>query len=433
MSDTMTLENRIRDPQSLVRAHTVHRDVYASPEIFKMEMERLFRRSWILVGHESQIPGKGDYFLASVATKPTIIVRDGNGKVNAFLNACPHRGAPLTTSPRGSTPRFVCPYHSWTFKPDGSLIGMPLKSEYDEQFDWNKHCLEPVGEVSIYRGFLFVSGQPATDLESFLGDFKTVFDEFVDRAPDREVEVQPVVQRHLYRGNWKLYLENLNDSLHFTSTHASASTALQMVEDKSKLSPEMMLGAINPTPQQMRDFTHVKYYPFGHSFTGGAPQLGGASTGPGDPLFDAHAARHGEEEAWRATTAKRHISLLYPSASVNVRMSTIRLVRPVAVDRTEIIAILFKLKGAPESVYKTTVFYNWASGSPSSFALADDIEMFERMQRVYRHAHEQWNSIHRGASRPVEGSERETDIGGTSEAYINNQFNAWSQLMKEEA
>ncbi|BBF69798.1 aromatic ring-hydroxylating oxygenase subunit alpha [Sphingomonas bisphenolicum] len=421
------------DPAEFVKGDEVHRDVYASPEIFELEMNRLFARSWLLVGHESQVTKAGDYYLTSVATRPTIIVRDASGAVHAFLNSCPHRGAPLRTDARGNTPRFVCPYHSWTFKTDGTLAGMPLRSEYGADFDWEGHCLHKVGEVAIYRGFLFVSAAPVTDLETFLGDFAGAFDDFVDRAPDGEIEAQPIVQRHVYRGNWKLYLENLNDALHFTSTHASAATALQMVEDKSRLSPEMMLGAINPTPNQMRDHTFVKYYPFGHSYTGGAPQLGGAKVGPGDPVFDAVAARRGEDEAQRVIGTSRHISLLYPSASVNARMSTIRIVRPIAVDRTEIVALLFKLKGAPESVYKTTVFYNWASGSPSSFALADDIEMFERLQRTYRDDSRRWSSVHRGSHDETQRDGQEVSITGTSEAYIKNQFDAWGALMREEA
>jgi phenylpropionate dioxygenase-like ring-hydroxylating dioxygenase large terminal subunit len=425
-------DDRAVDVEGLVTPEAVHRAVYADPEVFELELERLFARSWLFIGHESQIPNKGDYFLASVATESTLIVRDGSGEIHALLNSCPHRGAPLKTDARGSVSRFICPYHSWTFKTNGELVGMPLRGEYGEGFDWSGHCLKKVGEVATYRGFIFVSKKPVTDLETFLGGLAQAFDDLVDRAPDREIEAQPVVQRHVYRGNWKLYLENLNDSLHFTSTHASAATALQQVEDKSRLSQEMIAGAAAPTPEQMRDNTAVRFYPYGHSYTGGFVQMGGSAPGPGDPHYDAIAAKRGQDEARRIMGTNRHLSLLYPSASINSRMSTIRIVRPLSVDRTEIIALLFKLKGAPEKTYRTTVFYNWASGSPSSFALADDIEMFERMQRIYKTSHRDWNSIHRISGTTPGDSETEQVISGTSEEYIRNQFAAWAGLMTED-
>lgn len=417
------------DPAALVLDGAVDRRIYSDPAVFKLEMERLFVRSWTLVGHESQMKSSGDYLLAQIAQRSIIVIRDGEGTINAFLNACTHRGAPLCVNARGRAPRLVCPYHSWTFKTDGKLIGIPLRGEYGDDFDWSAHNLRRAGQVSVYRGFIFVSPQPTETLEEFLGDMRFAFDDLVDRAPDLEIEALPSVQRHRYRANWKLIFENLNDSLHLLSAHASAGTALEMVEDKERLDPIMRLSASAPKPEKLQALVS-RFYANGHSFAAGTHSLGGARTQPDDPLFQAIAAKRGEEEAYRVLDNERHISLVYPSATVNARMSTVRLVRPLGVNDTEVIAIVFRLKGAPESVLQGTLNYSIVSGSPTSFVLADDIEIFERSQNVFDGARDDRNSMHRGAGHE-EAIEHGTRANGTSEAYIRNQYAAWSNLMAE--
>lgn len=417
------------DPVALVLDGAVDRRLYSDQQIFELEVARLFTRSWTLVGHESQVKGPGDFLLARVAMRSVIVIRDATGTVNAFINACTHRGAPLCVQATGRAPRLVCPYHSWTFKSDGKLVGIPLRGEYGDDFDWRAHDLQSAGQVSLYRGFIFVSPDPTDDLETFLGDMRFAFDDLVDRAPDLEIEALPAVQRHRYRANWKLIFENLNDSLHLLSAHASTGTALDMVEDKEKLDPIMRLSASAPPPEKLQALVS-RFYGNGHSFAAGTHSLGGARTQPDDPLFQAIAERRGEAEAYRVLDNERHISLVYPSATVNARMSTIRLVRPLGVNDTEVIAIVFRLKGAPDAVLKGTLDYSIVSGSPTSFVLADDIEIFERSQTVFDHAEGDRNSMHRGMG-DEQAIERGTRANGTSEAYIRNQYAAWAALMAE--
>lgn len=413
----------------LIRPDAVDRRVYSDPTIFQMEMERLFSRTWTLVGHDSQIPEQGDYFQALVAQKPIFLVRDGDQSIKAFLNACPHRGAPLCNKAKGNARRIVCPYHNWTFKTDGSLIGVPLRSEYDAGvFNLRDHGLASAGQVGIYRGFIFVSPDPATDLLNFLGGMRSAFDDLVDRAPDLEVIAQPTFQRHRYRANWKLIFENLNDSLHLLGAHASAATALEMVKDQDRLDPIMRLSASAPKPEVLQQLVS-RFYRYGHSYSAGIHNLGGGGVAAGHPHYDALAAARGKEEADRVFANPRHMSLLYPSATINARMGTVRLVRPIAVDDTEVIAINFRLKGAPDSVFQDLLNYSVVSGSPGSFVLADDIEIFERSQELYRHSDRDWNSVHRGTALTEATDDDAVVANGTSEAYIRNQFSIWSAFM----
>ena len=118
--------------RALVRDDAVHRDVYVSREVFELEMERLWSRTWIYVGHDSQVPGVGDYATADVAGRPVILVRGEDGAVRVVMNRCAHKGAKLVSEPSGNVGRFFrCPYHAWAYDLDGRVRAIPLKSGYE--------------------------------------------------------------------------------------------------------------------------------------------------------------------------------------------------------------------------------------------------------------------------------------------------------------
>ena len=78
---------------ALVEPDRMHRKAYVDPEIFELEMARIFERQWVYIGHESQVPNAGDYYLALVGRQPMMMTRDHNGKINVLYNRCPHRAA----------------------------------------------------------------------------------------------------------------------------------------------------------------------------------------------------------------------------------------------------------------------------------------------------------------------------------------------------
>jgi len=116
----------------LIEADRVHRDVYTDPEIFRLEMERLWSRTWIYVGHTSQVPQAGDFITLDIAAQPVIMVRHTDGSVRLLMNRCAHKGTKVVGDLAGNTGKtFRCPYHAWTYRTDGSLINIPLKQGYD--------------------------------------------------------------------------------------------------------------------------------------------------------------------------------------------------------------------------------------------------------------------------------------------------------------
>src|ERR1700761_5737078 len=101
------MTGRYRDNTDLVRALVrdaeVHRDVYTSPEVFALEMERLFARTWIYVGHGSQVPNIGDFFTTTIGSQPVVMIRHEDGAVHVLYNRCPHKGTRVANEMCGNT------------------------------------------------------------------------------------------------------------------------------------------------------------------------------------------------------------------------------------------------------------------------------------------------------------------------------------------
>src|SRR5688572_21097393 len=102
----------------------ISREIFVSESLYEEEKERIFSRAWLYVGHESQIRNPGDYFVSKMGAESVILTRDLVGKIHVFLNSCAHRGMRVCRYDEGNTKVFRCPYHSWTYATDGTLIGV---------------------------------------------------------------------------------------------------------------------------------------------------------------------------------------------------------------------------------------------------------------------------------------------------------------------
>ena len=100
-------------------AGLIDRSIFSDQGIFEREMREVFGKSWLFVGHESQIPNPGDYFLSQAGRDAVIVTRDSSGVVQVMLNVCTHRGMPICRYDQGNAKRFACPYHGWTFSNNG--------------------------------------------------------------------------------------------------------------------------------------------------------------------------------------------------------------------------------------------------------------------------------------------------------------------------
>src|ERR1700692_3847761 len=104
-----------------VRQGWIPTSIYSDPAVFEEEKRRLFTRTWQFLAHESELPNNGDYVVRCVLNDSFIVARGEDGKVRVFLNLCRHRGGQVCRNESGNTKRFLCPYHAWSYKTDGSL------------------------------------------------------------------------------------------------------------------------------------------------------------------------------------------------------------------------------------------------------------------------------------------------------------------------
>ena len=184
---------------------------YMDPAIFASERQRVFPRDWIYAGHVSQIPETGDYFTYTLAEDSVVVVRTESGEVLAFANVCRHRGSRVCDAASGQVKQFVCPYHGWVYRLDGTLRSARL---FPDSFDTGGFGLHRVS-LTIFHGLIFVSFKASA--ESFAPAVRAIshcFDSFaLDKAKLAAKITYPVA------ANWKLALENYLECYHCAPAH----------------------------------------------------------------------------------------------------------------------------------------------------------------------------------------------------------------------
>jgi phenylpropionate dioxygenase-like ring-hydroxylating dioxygenase large terminal subunit len=149
----------------------VHRTLYTDPAVFQEELVKIFGgRSWVYLAHESRLPEPDSYLSVNMGQRPLILTRHRDGKIHGIFNRCAHRGATLCRDESGTARSFQCPYHGWTFRNTGELVGVPWPAGYGADFDRSKISLRRVNRIASYRGFIFGTlNDDAMSLEDWLG------------------------------------------------------------------------------------------------------------------------------------------------------------------------------------------------------------------------------------------------------------------------
>ena len=428
--------------KGLVQPDRVHRAVYTDHEIFELEMDRIFGRAWLYLGHESQVRSSGDFFTTRMGREPVIVTRHTDGSVRVLINRCVHRGARVCDGPAGTTSEFVCAYHAWTYGTDGRLAGLPLPGGYERPAaESTGGGLARVPRVDAYRGFLFASlAEQGPTLAEFLGPLRASFDDFVERAPDGEVEVAGGVFKHAYQGNWKLVLENHNDTVHPAFVHASSVWAARqqpVAADAaySEIGVRQMLQ--NGAPWEVWENTGLWVAGYGHSWMADYHDDSRLVAALDHPAFAEYRAalerRLGRDDAARVLGELRWNSMVYPNCSFMSQFRQLRVVHPMAVDRTAVYAYSFRLKGAPERMFRDTIAFSNIVNGTASPVLTDDLEVYERAQQGLGARRSDWVFLGRGQGRDLPDRDGVLRGGsGTSEIHIRNQFAAWIEYMTAE-
>ncbi len=376
----------------------VHSRIYTDPEIFNTEMQRLFENGWCYVAHESEIPNAGDFRTSAVGRIPVIVSRGDDGKVYVNVNACRHRGTVVCREERGNTRFFVCPYHGWSYKRDGTINNITDRDNFPD--DWGKDIkgLVAADHITNYRGMIFASFNPEVEsFESHMGPLKKYVDFWFDHALEGQVKVLKP-WRAMYQGNWKFQLENSTDGWHARYVHVSAlKTLTEFGEYNSNVG----------WPGCTRGFSGghgILERPRGDI----PPELKSTFDKFQQELKDKYGDEYGEE-----MFVRRHITI-FPN--IQLMEFKLRIIHHVAVDKTIVYEFPVELLGTSSEVnesIRTRLFQevSISSGSPvSGMVNADDVEIYARTQAGLNGGHMAWLRFGRGIHR--EQSERENEWSG---------------------
>ncbi len=436
MSNTGKYRNNPDAIRALVRDNEVHKDLFVSQEIFELEMEYLFSNAWVYVGHDSQVPNPGDYFTTTVGDQPVVMVRHTDNTVRVLHNRCSHKGTQVVTDMYGNTGRFFrCPYHAWTFKTDGSLLGVPLRKGYENTgFESTEAMkgMQPVGAVHNHRGFVFCRLNPqGMSFEEYFGDSMSTLDNMIDRSPEGKLEVVPGVLRYLHRCNWKMLVDNQSDTCHPMVAHeSSAGTAVKVWEEAGSPTPKPMaveLFAPFVSPYEFFEKMGIRIWKNGHGHTGVSDSIHAAySDIPG--YWEAMERAYGEQRAREILGDVRHNTCYYPNIMVKGPIQTLRVFKPLAANLTLVESWAFRLVGAPDKLLERTLMYNRLINAPTSVVGHDDLEMYERAQRGLETRALEWVNVARLYD-PAEKQGTNLVVNGTSEGLMRSQYRTWAQFM----
>ena len=189
----------------------LERDFYEASDVYRLDLDRIWRRGWLFAGHTCQIPGEGDFFTVELDTDSIVVVRGEGDEIHALHNVCRHRGSLICAQESGHASKLVCPYHQWTYGLDGRLLGcrgMP------EDFDKSAFSLRPV-HVRDLEGLIYIS---LADEPSAFEPVEQSVASLLRPQGFARAKVAKIVD-YLVKANWKLVWENNRECYHCNVNH----------------------------------------------------------------------------------------------------------------------------------------------------------------------------------------------------------------------
>jgi benzoate/toluate 1,2-dioxygenase alpha subunit len=413
----------------------VDRSVYTDQSIFDREMELIFEQNWVYLCHASQIANEGDFYSTRMGRQPVYAVRGKDSKINAFVNACSHRGAILTPMRRGNAKTLTCRFHGWCFNTEGRCV--KVKNEkvgWPEGCDKSQFGLTPVARVEEYKGFVFGSlSADVEPLQDFLGEAKTFINLLADQSADG-MEIVRGGQTYLIRGNWKLQAENGVDGYHVSTVHRVFAGAmakreeLEGAEGMRKTESGRIVGIV-PTGQ----------YDLGHGHMLVWAKRATPEVAPLHASLDRLQQRFPDDRIEWMLRRGRNL-LVFPSTHFMDQPSTqIRVLLPISPSETECRVYCIAPKGEPREaraarVRKFEDFYML-----TGMATPDDMAALEDVQLGSHATAARWNNIERGRAVMVDGADDEARALGINpvsssgswenETLYYGFFRQWSKEM----
>jgi len=224
-------------------------DSYTDPEVWRREMDGIFKSLPIMVGLSHEVPEAGDYKTLDILGTPLLISRQVDGSVKVLMNVCTHRGMTLESKSSGNKKTFSCPYHAWTYGGDGRLRGVTDMVKFGEDCRGARDlvsfpCHEEGGLI-----FAVLDPQSDCDIRGFLGEMIN------DIAEKHFEDWHYVGQRVIYGANWKVALDGYLEGYHFQTAHPEtiAPRTYTNIMAFEAYGPHMLVGYASKTIDKLRD------------------------------------------------------------------------------------------------------------------------------------------------------------------------------------
>jgi len=373
----------------LIHPDKVHGSLYTDRSIFARELAKIWYTTWVFVGHESEVPEPNDYVRKRLGLQDVVMTRDKDGEVHLLLNRCAHRGNQVCDDDKGNSSSFRCPYHGWTYRNTGELLGYPYNQGYGgkNQLDLG---MGKVPRVASYQGFVFGSfAHEGPSLIEHLGAAAGEIDRLVGLSPEGKVELSAGWLQHKTKANWKLLAENETDGYHPQFVHGSifgvTGSPIGALYSDASTAVTRNLGnghSENDLRPEFRKFAE--------------PMRWFGTTAERVPDYvAAMREKHGEEAERLMVEGAPHV-MIFP----NLFIAEIQVfnIQPVAVGECIQYATAVQLAGAPE-LNKRMISQSIGSVGPAGMLLADDTEMYERNQRGVETLTPEWLDVRRGLHR----------------------------------
>lgn len=420
------------DYRDLVKEDRIHSRIFTDPEIFDDEIDKIFHGGWNYVAHSSEVPEPGDYVVRHIGRASVIVSRTQEGDVTVLMNRCRHRGTAICQHQSGNASFLRCPYHGWTYSNDGRLVGVPFPKQYGSSFDKEDFGLTAAPSIATYRGFVFASlkRQPVT-LADWLGPHVLgVIDMFVDASPEGEIVVRSGAHKTTFRGNWK-YVGM--DGYHTNFTHKSVADLVDHAMPGASAGFLGIFSDKSPSLTWALGNGHCRLDTFpSHSDTYG-DRLSGSlkSDAAGTQYLEAMQAKWGDRALEIIAKGRDPHLGVWPNLQlIGVQ---IRVIRPIAPDKTEVTLYPTLLKGVPDEVNEARLrSHEWFYG-PSGFGQPDDGELFERNQIGLQAEVDPWLYVGRGLETEVHNDDGTTVGNITDETTQRAQARMWLAQMTGEA
>ena len=429
-----------------LNAGQISREIFVNEAIYQEELERVFARCWLFVGHESQIPNPGDFVVSGMGEESVILCRDRAGEVHVFLNSCRHRGMKVCRYDEGNTAVFTCPYHGWSYGTDGRLVGVPyFREAYHSRLDRAQWGLVEVAQLARYKGTVWATWDPAApSFFDYLGDFRRYLDLSLDGWDGSEggSEVLGGVQKWLIPCNWKFPAENFSGDSYHNISHRSVD-----------------LAGIGPSGAGRRDMAELT---IGRKLHVCMPDRGHQTivyllphdrpTPPSyqhSPVVSEYFAHCEEERRRKRGEWARLIGSpgeIFPNTALHPRQPrTIAVWHPRGTHQTEVWRWYLVDSGAPPEVKDFLRDYYIRYSGPAGMTEQDDMENWNyahaasrgTIARRYPYSYEQglghevedyqWDGLR------LPGSVMDITEAKSSEHNLRNLYRRWAQFMEAES